>query len=135
MVGWRKLKLDEKNHTATLLAANMKLDLGGIGKGFAGDEAIKTLKESGLPIAMFEAGGDIVLGDAPPIPKAGRSRSNRKFRTARVASFSPTAESRLQATRSNSLRSAASIIRTSSIRTAASASPIISPRPSSRRTA
>jgi thiamine biosynthesis lipoprotein len=68
-VGCQKLKLDDKNHTATLLAANMKLDLGGIGKGFAGDEAIKTLKENGLPIAMFEAGGDIVLGDAPPNQK------------------------------------------------------------------
>ncbi len=68
-VGWQKLKLDEKNHTATLLVANMKLDLGGIGKGFAGDEAIRTLKNNGLPIAMFEAGGDIVLGDAPPDTK------------------------------------------------------------------
>ena len=47
----------------------MKLDLGGIGKGFAGDEAIKTLKDNGLPIAMFVAGGDIVLGDAPPNTK------------------------------------------------------------------
>jgi thiamine biosynthesis lipoprotein len=65
-VGWQKLKLDADHHTATILAAKMKLDLGGIGKGFAGDEAIKTLRENGLPIAMFEAGGDIVLGDAPP---------------------------------------------------------------------
>jgi thiamine biosynthesis lipoprotein len=68
-VGWQKLKLDESHHTATLLAPNMKLDLGGIGKGFAGDKAIKSLKESGLPIAMYEAGGDIVLGDAPPDTK------------------------------------------------------------------
>lgn len=68
-VGWQKLKLDGKNHTVTLLSPHMKLDLGGIGKGFAGDEAIKTLKENGLAIAMFEAGGDIVLGDAPPNTK------------------------------------------------------------------
>jgi thiamine biosynthesis lipoprotein len=65
-VGWQKLRLDSDHHTATLLAPNMKLDLGGIGKGFAGDEAVKTLKENGISIAMFEAGGDIVLGDAPP---------------------------------------------------------------------
>jgi thiamine biosynthesis lipoprotein len=68
-VGWQKLKLDAEHHTATLLAANMKLDLGGIGKGFAGDEAIRTLKDNGVPISMFEAGGDIVLGDAPPDTK------------------------------------------------------------------
>jgi thiamine biosynthesis lipoprotein len=68
-VGWQKLKLDESHHTATLTVPNMKLDLGGIGKGFAGDEAIKALKANGLPMAMFEAGGDIVLGDAPPDAK------------------------------------------------------------------
>ncbi|HTL31261.1 MAG TPA: FAD:protein FMN transferase [Tepidisphaeraceae bacterium] len=68
-VGWQKLRLDDEHHTATLLAPNMQLDLGGIGKGFAGDEAIKTLKDNRLPMAMFEAGGDIVLGDAPPNEK------------------------------------------------------------------
>jgi thiamine biosynthesis lipoprotein len=48
----------------------MRLDLGGIAKGYVGDEAIATLKRNGISRALFEAGGDIVASDAPP-GKAG----------------------------------------------------------------
>jgi thiamine biosynthesis lipoprotein len=65
-VGWRLVKLDAKNQTVQLLAPNMRLDFGGVAKGYAGDEVIKLLKSRGIPRAMFEAGGDIVVGDAPP---------------------------------------------------------------------
>jgi thiamine biosynthesis lipoprotein len=44
----------------------MKLDLGGIAKGYAGDCAIQTLREHGIASALFEAGGDIVVSGAPP---------------------------------------------------------------------
>src|SRR6185503_19366613 len=43
-----------------------QLDLGGIAKGYAGDEAIRVLREHGVKSALFEAGGDIVVSDAPP---------------------------------------------------------------------
>src|SRR4029453_14308661 len=33
-VGWRKLRLDQRKQTATLLASNMRLDVGGIAKGY-----------------------------------------------------------------------------------------------------
>jgi len=65
-VGWRLMKLDAKERTVELLRPGMQLDLGGIGKGYAGDEAIRTLHERGVRSALFEAGGDIVLSDAPP---------------------------------------------------------------------
>jgi thiamine biosynthesis lipoprotein len=65
-VGWRKLQLDPTTHTARLAATGMKLDLGGIAKGYAGDCAIQTLREYGIASALFEAGGDIVVSDAPP---------------------------------------------------------------------
>jgi FAD:protein FMN transferase len=42
------------------------LDMGGIAKGYAGDCAIATLREHGIKSALFEAGGDIVMSDAPP---------------------------------------------------------------------
>jgi thiamine biosynthesis lipoprotein len=65
-VGWRKMRLDARKRTVLLRVPGMRLDLGGIGKGFAGDEALKVLRENGISRALYEAGGDIVVGDAPP---------------------------------------------------------------------
>lgn len=65
-VGWRNVRLDPKAQTVELLKPGMKLDLGGIAKGYAGDEAIKVLRDKGIKSALFEAGGDIVASDAPP---------------------------------------------------------------------
>ena len=44
----------------------MSLDLGGIGKGFAADEALKVLKHFGIYSALIDAGGDVTLNDPPP---------------------------------------------------------------------
>ncbi len=66
LVGWQKLEIDPAAHTAHLAVPGMKLDLGGIAKGYAGDCAIQTLRENGITSALFEAGGDIVTSDAPP---------------------------------------------------------------------
>ena len=65
-VGWKKMRLDEKGRTVTLLAPGMKLDLGGIGKGYAADEALKVLKGKGLNCALVAGSGDIAIGDPPP---------------------------------------------------------------------
>jgi thiamine biosynthesis lipoprotein ApbE len=43
-VGWRKIQLDPKMQSVRLLESGMKLDLGGIAKGYAGDEALRVLK-------------------------------------------------------------------------------------------
>ena len=64
--GYALLRLDPEDSTATLVNNDMRLDLGGIAKGFAADEALATLRAHGLPHAMIEFGGDIVAGDAPP---------------------------------------------------------------------
>jgi thiamine biosynthesis lipoprotein len=65
-VGYRHLKLDEKNHTATLDATGMRLDLGGIAMGYACDEALKVLRAMGITRVLLDASGDILVGDAPP---------------------------------------------------------------------
>jgi thiamine biosynthesis lipoprotein len=65
-VGWRKLSIDPEEKTARLAVSGMKLDLGGIAKGYAGDCALQTLREHGIGSALFEAGGDIVVSDSPP---------------------------------------------------------------------
>jgi len=65
-VGWRKLQIDARNHTATLTVPGMRLDLGGIAKGYAADEALKELRARGIPRALVAASGDIAIGDPPP---------------------------------------------------------------------
>ena len=64
--GWRKLRLEEDGRQVTLEAAGMKLDLGGIAKGYAADAILAQLKHDGFPIASVAAGGDIAVGDPPP---------------------------------------------------------------------
>jgi thiamine biosynthesis lipoprotein len=65
-VGYQNLRLNEKARTVTLLAPNMRLDLGGIAKGYAADQALGVLRSNGLPRALIAASGDIAIGDPPP---------------------------------------------------------------------
>lgn len=65
-VGYEKLVLNEREHTAALTVPGMKLDLGAIAKGYAADEAIKTLQAHGIRSAFVAASGDIMVSDAPP---------------------------------------------------------------------
>jgi thiamine biosynthesis lipoprotein len=65
-VDYRCLILDEQRGTVELTMPGMQLDLGGVAKGYAGDEALAVLRRHGISRAAFEAGGDKVLGDAPP---------------------------------------------------------------------
>ena len=66
LVSYRFLHLDRRNQTAWLDQDGMKLDLGGIAKGYASDEALRSLQKNGVKAALIEMGGDLVLGDAPP---------------------------------------------------------------------
>ncbi len=65
-VGWNKIDLDREKKTVKFLQAGMRLDFGGIGKGFAADAALAVLKQHGYPQALVAAAGDITVGDAPP---------------------------------------------------------------------
>lgn len=65
-VGYESMKISLKNQTVELLKENMRLDLGGIAKGYAADVALAVLKKNGVSRAMIDASGDIVLGDSPP---------------------------------------------------------------------
>jgi thiamine biosynthesis lipoprotein len=64
--GFRHLRLDAEQRTAELLKPKMRLDAGGIGMGYAVDEALKVLKREGITSAMIDASGDIGTLDAPP---------------------------------------------------------------------
>ena len=63
------LTLDPEARTVRLARAGMKLDLGGIAKGYASGEAIKVLKSLGYPRALVAGAGDIVAGSSPPGPR------------------------------------------------------------------
>lgn len=63
--GWRQMTVDPRQRTLEL-RPGMSLDLGGIGKGFAADEALKTLEAAGIEQALVDVGGDIAAGSAPP---------------------------------------------------------------------
>ncbi len=65
-VGYRKLKVEGRTQSATLLAPGMQLDLGGIAKGFAAEEAVHRLEALGLTHSMVALSGDIAAGEAPP---------------------------------------------------------------------
>ena len=66
LVGYRYLRLDFRKHTVTLLRPGMRLDAGGIAKGYAADEALKVLKGMGVDRALVAASGDIAIGRPPP---------------------------------------------------------------------
>lgn len=64
--GWKHLTVDLDESTAQLSQPGLKLDLGGIGKGFAADEMLAVLTQRGFSHALIAAGGDIRLGNPPP---------------------------------------------------------------------
>lgn len=65
-VGYLFMQLDETAQSVKLMRPDMRLDLGGIAKGFAADEALRTLRERGIRRALVDASGDLALGDPPP---------------------------------------------------------------------
>ena len=66
LVGGDDLALDEEHRTAALRRRGMRLDLGGIAKGFAADEAACLIEQRGVTAALVAAGGDIRVLDSPP---------------------------------------------------------------------
>jgi thiamine biosynthesis lipoprotein len=64
-VGYRRVKLIEPDRRVQL-EPGTKLDLGGIAKGYAALEALKTLQQRNIPSALVSVAGDIAVGSAPP---------------------------------------------------------------------
>ena len=63
-VNWRNMLLDEEHHTVRFEHPGMRIDLGGIGKGYAVDRGIDILKARGIDRALVTAGGDSrIIGD------------------------------------------------------------------------
>jgi thiamine biosynthesis lipoprotein len=71
-VGWQAIWLYPETHSVQLTKAKMRLDLGGIAKGYTAAEALAVIKARGLPHAMVGAAGDLSVGEPPPGKKYWR---------------------------------------------------------------
>lgn len=64
-VGYNNIALDSSESKIALKQPNMQLDLGGIAKGYAADQALNILQSYGIKSALVDAGGDIRVGNKP----------------------------------------------------------------------
>ncbi len=71
-VGWQHLELNPRRRTVTFHRPDMRLDFGGIAKGYAADEALAVLRRHGIHRALVAAAGDVTVGDPPPGQPAWR---------------------------------------------------------------
>lgn len=74
VVGSGGIKLFPEQGTVLLDRSGMEIDLGGIAKGYAVDEALRALKSRGVENALIDAGGDIYC--------LGRNRKGTPWRVA-----------------------------------------------------
>lgn len=79
IVNYRRIKVARRAPRVALRKADMQLDLGGIAKGYAADKMAEILQAAGYTQYLVDAGGDLLLGEAPP------SREGWKIATANQA--------------------------------------------------
>ena len=66
LVNWRNIELDRERRTVFLTSPGMTLDLGGIAKGYAADEALAIIRAARLERAIINLGGDVIMhGERP----------------------------------------------------------------------
>jgi thiamine biosynthesis lipoprotein len=66
LVDWRRVRLDAARHSAELERARLRIDLGGIAKGDALDQALAELARRGVARALVVGGGDVAASAPPP---------------------------------------------------------------------
>jgi thiamine biosynthesis lipoprotein len=69
--GSRHLVLDAATRTVRFARPGLALDLGGIGKGYAVDRMVETLRENGISQALVSAGGSSIYGLGSPGAESG----------------------------------------------------------------
>ncbi len=66
LVGYRDLVLDPGRRTANLRREGQSIDVGGIGKGYAGDKLLEVFRRHGVESGLVNLGGNVVsLGTKP----------------------------------------------------------------------
>ena len=64
--GFQNLVINKETKTISFNKKGMRLDFGGIVKGYAAQRVIEHLKTKNISIALADAGGDIVMSNPPP---------------------------------------------------------------------
>ena len=78
-INFRNIKLNEKEHSIAFTRQGVRIDLGGIAKGYAVDNGIEILKQCGVRHGLVSAGGDSrILGDRNGRPWVMGVRHPRK---------------------------------------------------------
>jgi thiamine biosynthesis lipoprotein len=62
LINYRDVQVDEQAGTAFVKRRGMRVNLGGIGKGYAVDRAVDILRRQGIRDFMIQAGGDMYVG-------------------------------------------------------------------------
>lgn len=76
LVDWQNVTLNEKSKTINFANNNMKINLGGIAKGYAVDRSIELLIERGVVSAIVSAGGDSrMIGDRGSIDNSANDET------------------------------------------------------------
>ena len=65
-VGAEALEIDPAARAVRLPKPGTRLDLGGIGMGYAADRALEAITAAGVAAAMIDASGDVAVSAAPP---------------------------------------------------------------------
>lgn len=69
-VGYQHIKIIDSRQSVSFAQPGMSLDLGGLAKGYAVDQAVAALKKRGIKNALINAGGDIyALGSRGKLKK------------------------------------------------------------------
>ncbi len=61
LINYNKIHFNQKDSTIYLTQKGMRLDVGGLGKGFIAHKALNYLQTNGIDEAMVDAGGKIVV--------------------------------------------------------------------------
>ena len=65
-VGFHKIKFHPFSRRVRLTQKGMRLDAGGIAKGFTVDEVVKIIRQNDVTQFLVDGGGDIYVGHPPP---------------------------------------------------------------------
>ncbi len=85
-VNFKNLNLNTEKLTVTKTDSQTEIDLGGAAKGYAGDEAMRVLKEYGIDSAIADLGGNVTCMGKNPKSKDGT------WRVGIQVPFAPTGE-------------------------------------------
>jgi thiamine biosynthesis lipoprotein len=66
LTGFKNIIIKESSKTISFKKPGIRFDFGGIVPGYAAQRVIDFLKTKNVHIALVDASGDIVMGDAPP---------------------------------------------------------------------